>query len=108
MLQYYNMDISHHVPTLIGPEDIKQADLILVMKKHQVNELLARFANDPELSVEKKLHTFGNYIGLQGLSIEDPMGKTIDEYCRCAKHLESWVDMLVQKLNAHDAKSIRV
>jgi len=104
MQQYYNIDISGHVPTPISLEDIKEADLILVMKKHQANELSDQFANSTGV-LGNKLHTFGNYIGLQGLSIDDPVGKTIDEYYRCAKHLESWVDMLVQKLNSHDAKS---
>ena len=105
MMQYYGIDISQHVPKGISADDISWADLILTMTKHHANELRRTFGDQPGSRFNDKVHTYGNYIGLPGSNIEDPIGQGYNEYLKCAKQLESWAKLLVVKLNALDAKT---
>ena len=104
MLSFQRIDISQHVPKAVGVEDIAWADLILTMTKHHVGELRRKFEGKPELRLDAKTHTFGNYLGLPGSNVEDPAGKGYNVYLSCAKQFESWVKSLVVKLNSHDIK----
>ncbi len=105
MMQYYGLDISQHVPKAVGAGDIAWADLILTMTKHHVGELRQKFSDRPDLHLDRKLHTFGNYLGLSVSGVDDPIGKTYDVYHQNAKQFESWTKLLVEKLNSHNTKS---
>ena len=105
MMQYYGIDISQHVPTAVSFEDVGWADLILTMTKHHVGELRQKFGEKPDLLLDAKVHTLGNYIGLPGSNIDDPIGQGYNLYLKCAKQLEAWSKLLVEKLNSHDVKS---
>jgi protein-tyrosine-phosphatase len=105
MMQYYGIDISQHMPKAVSVEDIAWADLILAMTKHQVVELRQMFGDRLDLRLDHKLHTFGNYLGLSGSNVEDPVGKGYSVYLSCAKQLELWTKLLVEKLNSHDIKT---
>jgi protein-tyrosine-phosphatase len=105
MMQYYGINISLHVPKAVSVEDIAWADLILAMTKHQVIELRQKFGDRPDLRLDAKVHTFGNYLGLPGSNVEDPADKGYSVYLACAKQLEVWAKMLVEKLSLHDNKA---
>ena len=104
MRQHYDIDVGAHLPKSISGDDIVWADLILTMTKHHVTELRQTFQNRPELHLDAKLHTFGNYLGLQVSNIEDPFGKSFEVYLQEAKQLESWTKLLAEKLNSKEAK----
>lgn len=105
MMQCYGIDISQHVPKAVSSEDIAWADLILTMTKHHNGELRQEFLGKPELHLDAKMHSFGNYIGTPSSNVEDPAGKGYGMYVICAKQLESWTKSLVVKLNSHDTKT---
>jgi protein-tyrosine-phosphatase len=102
LLQEYGLDISQHLPTAISSRDIEWSDLILAMENKHVKELKTIFIGGRNLGLDTKLHTFGDYIGLRGEEVEDPMekeeGKT-EAYRECAKQLDSWTNILVKKFN---------
>jgi protein-tyrosine-phosphatase len=105
MMQYYGIDISQYVPKGVSAEDISWADLILTMTKHHTNELRRTFGDQSGLRLNDKMHVFGNYIGLPGTNIEDPIGQGYNDYLKCAKQLESWAKSLVVKLNSLGVKA---
>ena len=105
MMQYYGIDISQHVPKALSSEDIAWAELILTMTKHHIGELCQRYHDKPELHLDAKVHTFGNYLGLPGSNVEDPVNKGYSVYLSCAKQLESLTQSLAEKLNSHDIKT---
>ena len=101
MQEEYKLDISQHQPTAICSEDIAWSDLILTMENDHVRELKTIFIGGRNLHLGTKLHTFGDYIELRGEEVEDPMETGTEEaYRECAKQLDSWTNMLVDKLNA--------
>ncbi|AKG53074.1 hypothetical protein DGWBC_0389 [Dehalogenimonas sp. WBC-2] len=105
MMQYHGIDISQHVPKSVSLEDLTWADLILTMTKHQIGELRQKFGATPDLHLDAKMHTFGNYLGLPGSNVEDPAGKDYSVYLTCAKQLEPLVKSLAEKLNSRDIKA---
>ena len=70
-----------------------------------VGELRQKFGGKPDLRLDAKVHTIGNYLGLPGSNVEDPAGKDYSVYLSCAKQLESLAKSLVEKLNSNDIKA---
>ena len=100
MRKYHNLEISQHHPKSVNAEDIVWADLILAMETCHADTLKHRF-QQPLSLFKNKLDTFGNYLGLSGIDVEDPMPKgTPKAYIKCAKQLDSWTSILADKLNA--------
>jgi len=86
------IEIASHRATLLTPELVSEADLVLTMTeshRHQVLNLLPEAAG--------KTYSLGDYAGIPG-DIPDPYGQPVEEYRRCAGSLQALLRSALAKL----------
>lgn len=91
MKDEYDIDLSNHRATPVRDSNIEEMDLILCMTQNHKNSLNLIYPN-----LQNKIFLIKEYIGLNG-DIADPYGGTLDTYSKCAKELESCIEMLLEK-----------
>ncbi|WP_031514198.1 low molecular weight protein arginine phosphatase [Desulfofalx alkaliphila] len=98
-LKEKGIDISRHSSTVITPELIKEADLVLTMTLGHRQQVLQMV---PE--AEEKTHTLGEYAGIPG-DILDPYGQALPIYQSCAGQLEQLIAMAFNRMIKDAGKS---
>lgn len=91
-LEEMGIEISRHQATLLTPELIWEADLVLTMTGSHRRQVLMLLPQS-----EAKVYTLGQYVGVPG-DIPDPFGSPVEEYRRCAGELKSLIRLALQKL----------
>jgi len=92
------IDLSNHCSKLLKAEDIKEADLILVMERLQFEEMV-RIYPDVERKV-KLLRRFARD-GTIKFDIIDAYGMPLDNYRECFEEIKESVDGLFKFLTVH-------
>ncbi len=88
-----------HSSTLISPEAVEQADVILTFTQDQKNEMAERFP-----ASFGKLFTVSEYAkGGTGISVDvaDPYGKSAEVYKETAETINSLVEVIVGSLKTN-------
>lgn len=80
------IDITHHRSRDIGPRDIAEADLILVMTAAHREAILAEFPD-----ARSKTYLLSQMIG-KSFDIADPVGSSLAHYEYCAEDLSAIID----------------
>ena len=86
------LDISSHRSGRLTRELVDRADLILAMSAVHRGRIAASF---PE--ARGKLAVLGDYAGIKG-DVDDPFGRTLEVYGRCAEQLSRLVTALCNRL----------
>lgn len=86
------INITNHRSHKIIPEDIEKADLVLTMTKSQ-KEYLQKISGN-----SKKIRTNYEFAQNSNAEVNDPHGKTIDEYRKCAAELEKLVKEIAMNI----------
>jgi len=92
VMREMGIDLRAHRATLLTPELVKEAGLVLTMTgahKEQVKRLI------PE--AQEKVFTLAEFAGA-GADILDPIGKPADVYRQCAAELRYLVGLALDKL----------
>lgn len=97
-LAMQGIELSHHRATLLTPELVKEADLVLTMTESHRRQILSLLPD-----AEGKVFTLGGYAGVPG-DISDPYGSSVENYCRCAGELKALIGRALKKLNNGLAK----
>ncbi|MCL5780995.1 protein tyrosine phosphatase [Desulforamulus profundi] len=97
-LAMQGIELSHHRTTLLTPELVKEADLVLTMTESHRRQILNLLPD-----AEGKVFTLGGYAGVPG-DISDPYGSSVENYCRCAGELKALIGRVLKKLNNDQAK----
>lgn len=90
VMQEMGLDLSKHRATLLKPEMVKQADLILTMTSAhcvQVRQMV------PEAA--KKVFTLAAYVQAEE-DIIDPLGYPVNVYRECAATLKKFIDLALK------------
>jgi protein-tyrosine phosphatase len=80
------LDLSHHSSRIITAEMMAQFSLILVMESNHKEALSFEF---PALA--KRIFMLSEMAGGKK-SIEDPMGRDLGEYRKCANEIQNWIE----------------
>ena len=91
MKDEYEIDLSEHRATAIRDSNIEEMDLILCMTDSHKRSLLSIYPN-----IENIVFTIKDYIGLSG-DVEDPYGGSLKTYSNCAKEIDEYLDLLLNK-----------
>lgn len=92
VMQEMGADLRQHKATLLTPQVIKEADLVLTMTsdhKEQVRQLLP--------SSVDKVFSLAELAG-SGADIVDPFGRSMDVYRQCAADLRYLIGLILDKL----------
>ena len=81
----YGIDLSSHRAHLLSREDIREADLVLVMEEAHREAITSQL---PEEAA--KIHLLSEVAGESG-DIEDPYGLDLEAYRNSAAHLEALI-----------------
>ena len=87
----YGIDLTKHRATHIRESNIEEMDLILCMTSSHKNTLDLLYQN-----IKNRIFLIKEYVGLNG-DVEDPYGGTLNIYSSCAKELNDYIDMLLNK-----------
>ena len=106
VLQRAGIDCSTHRAKPLTPEQVLEADLILVMEGFQEEELLRRFP-----SVRSKVHLLKAYgHSLEPVegnpSIPDPIGKPLEVYEVCFDVIREAVDRVAKSLGLRRGETV--
>jgi len=93
-----DIDLSNHSSRLLGEEDIKEADLILVMERLQLEEIERTY---PEAKGKAKLLRGFARDGTIKFDIIDAYGLPLANYRECFKEIKESVDGLFKYLTVH-------
>jgi len=94
MQNEYGIDLTRHRARVLYDDDIKEANLILVMTKHH-KEMIA----DVYPEAVSKVHLLKEYVGLvDDTDVSDPFGQDYDTYKRCARELEDLLLDVIDKI----------
>ncbi len=88
-----DIDISHHVSTLIEEKHLIENDIILTMTMDQKNELILQYP-----SYKEKIFTLSEYIG-ESQDILDPFGGDIKVYKDCLNQLIKYINVFTSTIN---------
>jgi len=91
MKNEYDIDLSNHRATPIRESNIEDMDLILCMTKNHQNSLNLIYPN-----LNNRIFLIKEYIGLDG-DVDDPYGGNLDVYSNCAKELNYYLELLLEK-----------
>jgi len=92
VLEEMGINLREHKATLLTPELVKEADLVLTMTgahKEQVKRLI------PE--AKEKVFTLAEFAGA-GTDILDPIGGPVDVYRQCAADLRYLIGLALDKI----------
>ncbi|GAB6179313.1 hypothetical protein JCM14036_06320 [Desulfotomaculum defluvii] len=87
------IELSQHRATLLSPELVAEADLVLTMTENHRRQILSRC---PEF--KEKVYTLGDYAGVP-IDITDPYGSPVEIYRSCAGELKDLISKALQKLS---------
>lgn len=92
VLAEMNIDLSGHRATLLTPEAVREADLILTMTgaHREIVRMMAPEASD-------RIYTLAEYAGA-GADVPDPYGGTEETYRLCAGELRSMLKSALRRL----------
>lgn len=91
MKDEYGIDLSNHRATAIRDSKIEEMDLILCMTNSHKNSLNMIYPN-----LKDRVFLIKEYVGLEG-EVDDPWGYPLNVYSKCAKDLNEYIDLLIQK-----------
>lgn len=91
MKEEYEIDLTNHRATALRESKIEEMDLILCMTKSHKNSLDMIYPN-----LQNKVFLIKEYVGLEG-EVEDPWGCSLATYSECAKELNYYIDLLLEK-----------
>lgn len=97
VLELAGEDISGHAAHEVSEEDVRRADVVIVMERYMKDRLLSRFSRVPELA--SKIITLKEGAGFESGDIEDPymegdivykaiISEILDD---CTAFVENWV-----------------
>ncbi|MEW6696548.1 MAG: low molecular weight protein arginine phosphatase [Bacillota bacterium] len=89
------IELSHHRATLLTPELVEEADLVLTMTENHRRQILNLLPD-----AEGKVFTLGGYAGIPG-DISDPYGSPAENYRRCAGELQALIKRVLKKSNSN-------
>lgn len=89
------IDLSKHKATLLSPPILKEADLILTMTRN-LKKQVKNFMPDQK----GKVFSLAEFAGanMANMDIEDPIGRSIHLYRKCAADLYYLINLLLDKL----------
>ncbi|MEG6522845.1 low molecular weight protein arginine phosphatase [Desulfotomaculum sp. 1211_IL3151] len=87
------IELSHHRATLLSPERIAEADLVLTMTENHRQQIVSKC---PEAT--DKVFTLGAYAELP-LDVSDPYGSSVETYRNCAGELQHMISKALDKLS---------
>ncbi len=87
----YCIDLKNHRATPITESKVHEMDLILCMTNSHKLALLSMYSN-----LKDKIYLLKEYVGLEG-DIKDPYGGDLKIYSDCAKELNYYLDLLLEK-----------
>lgn len=91
-LREEGIEASGHRARRLTPDDVKEADIVLVMEKRQKQEVL-RIAG----SGEEKIFALNEFAGTGG-DIFDPFGHSIEIYTECKNMIKEALNNLLNKI----------
>jgi protein-tyrosine-phosphatase len=99
-LSRFGIDFSRHRSRQLTPEMAEEADLILTMEAHHLDEIAAICPNAFE-----KAHTLKGYVeGIEGFpgdrdyDIEDPFRRSLEVYTEAAGEIKGCIEKLLKQL----------
>jgi L-threonylcarbamoyladenylate synthase len=93
VMQEIGIDISEHRSRQISRWLLRGVDLVLVMARHHRSSIRRLLPQS-----EDKVFLLSEFVGEGTKDVDDPYGKSIDEYRRCRDEIEEYLDLLVEKL----------
>lgn len=95
VMEEYKIDLNNHRATNIEDSNIKKMDLILCATTLHKNRVIQMY---PEL--KDKTYTIKEYIGypIYDLELKDPWGLEKEQYKLCAKQINIYLDLLLEKI----------
>lgn len=91
MKNEYGIDLSNHRATAIRESKIEEMDLIFCMTASHKNSLKLIYPN-----LQDRIFLIKEYVGLKG-DVEDPWGYPVSVYSACAKELNKYIDLILEK-----------
>ena len=91
MREEYGIDMTAHKATHVSCSNIEEMDKILCMTNSHKRTLIAMY---PQIS--DRIYTIKEYVGLEG-DVLDPYGGTIEVYHHCAKQLDEYTTLIIEK-----------
>ena len=91
MKDEYEIDLSEHRATAVRDSNIDDMDLVLCMTNAHKQSLVSIYPN-----LENKIFLVKDYVGLFG-EVADPYGGRLEIYSECAKELDYYLDLLLEK-----------
>lgn len=92
------IELSRHRATLLTPQLVEEADLVLTMTESHRRQVLNLLPD-----AQGKVFTLGEFAGVPG-DIADPYGSPVDNYRRCAEEIKALIRKVLQKLNNEQNK----
>lgn len=87
----YGIDLSEHKATAVRDSNIEDMDLILCMTNSHRQSLVSIYPN-----LESRIFLIKDYVGLFG-EVADPYGGNLKIYSECAKELDYYLNLLLEK-----------
>jgi len=96
VMRTLGIDISSHRSRRLTKELMDKADLVLAMSTVQRGRVVASFPEE-----KSKVAVLGGYAGTGG-DVDDPFGRTLEAYHRCAEQLSQLVTAVHNRLAGCD------
>jgi len=99
-LQTQGIDGKKHRATLLTPEDLERADLVLVMEEAHQRRIESQFPNS-----KSTVFLLKHYAGAssdESLEIEDPYGGSPSDYEKCRMEIQDSLLSLLSKFKSID------
>lgn len=97
-----DIDVSNHVSTPVTKELVERSDLVFVMEKLHLSDIVSLYP-----SVKDKIYLFKGYTGVDSGSsgeIRDPIGRSDEVYKSCTEEIKRCVEDIFGKLFKEDLK----
>lgn len=98
-----DIDVSTKESTSINKDMIKKADLIIVMEPTHKDEIVRMVPPAAEKTFLLKEYGSISKINPKGFTVQDPMGKGLEEYRKTRDEINAELDRVLDKLNKEGA-----
>ncbi len=87
------IDYKHHTPTQYGKNDLSSSDLIFVMTKNQLSEIIDKYAEFSD-----KIFLLSDYVSNDNADVKDPINLEGGSFERAAFKLKDLISILYKKI----------
>jgi len=93
LLNKEGIDVSGHISTSLTKVLVDQSDLILVMEKGHLSNIVCRYPQS-----KNKTFLLKEYAHVEGADVVDPIGKPEEVYISCAKEIKKCIEKIFHRI----------